>query len=229
MERDSFTFKKEWRDAICELPKQVRAEVYAAIIEYGITGEAPKLKTMARTAFAFVKAEMDAMQKAGNGNNTKSRRGAPKGNRNAAKTTAPTTPEPEIPGLDIPAGPTDDGQHTPCTDAQRQPQPPAPPPNNLQAEIEQMAHDVPWMESMCMLFHLHVKQLSSYFPLFRTECETSGKLCHDGINDTKQHFKNWLRIQLSKKQQYEQSEKQRSLRRRNDVPDADKTDYHSSL
>ena len=37
----------------------MRAEVYVAIIEYGLTGEAPQLKSMARMAFAFVKSEID--------------------------------------------------------------------------------------------------------------------------------------------------------------------------
>ena len=59
MDRQSFTFKKAWRDAISELPEKVRAEVYVAIIEYGLTGEAPQLKSMARMAFAFVKSEID--------------------------------------------------------------------------------------------------------------------------------------------------------------------------
>lgn len=59
MERESFIFKKAWRDAISELPEKVRAEAYVAIIEYGITGEAPELKSMARVAFAFVKADID--------------------------------------------------------------------------------------------------------------------------------------------------------------------------
>ncbi|MCI7652769.1 MAG: DUF6291 domain-containing protein [Bacteroidales bacterium] len=59
MDRQSFIFKKAWRDAISELPAKVRAEVYVAIIEYGFTGEAPQLKSMARMAFAFVKSEID--------------------------------------------------------------------------------------------------------------------------------------------------------------------------
>lgn len=57
--KDSFVFRKEWRDAICELPAKVRAEVYVAIIEYGLTGETPQLKSMARMAFNFVKTEID--------------------------------------------------------------------------------------------------------------------------------------------------------------------------
>lgn len=57
--RDSFVFKKVWRDAISELPAKVRAEVYEAVIEYGISGETPELKSMARLAFAFVKKDID--------------------------------------------------------------------------------------------------------------------------------------------------------------------------
>lgn len=200
MERGSFTFKKEWRDAVCALPKQVRAEVYDAIIEYGITGEAPKLKTMARTAFAFAKAEMDAMENAAKGNGNKTRRGAPKGNQNASKHKR-----------EKPAAPAGTGQ----------------PP--VYREVDEMSSDKAWVETVCMLTHTSPGQLEPYFSRFRLECETSGKLCHDGMNDAKQHFKNWLRIQLQKKQQYEQTENQRATRRRTDVPDAGTTDYHSAF
>ncbi len=59
MERESFVFRKEWLDAMGDLPAKVRAEVYVAIIEYGITGEAPELKSMGRIAFNFIRKDMD--------------------------------------------------------------------------------------------------------------------------------------------------------------------------
>ena len=58
-ERNSFAFRKEWRDAISELPDEVRLEFYEAIIEYGISGRITDLRKMAGVAFRFAKADID--------------------------------------------------------------------------------------------------------------------------------------------------------------------------
>lgn len=58
--KDSFVFRKEWRDAISGLPDDVRLEIYEAIVGYGISGDIPNLKPMARLAFNFAKATLDA-------------------------------------------------------------------------------------------------------------------------------------------------------------------------
>lgn len=52
-------FHKVWKDIIGGLPGRVRAEVYEAIIEYGISGKLPKLRTQAQIAFDFVKKDID--------------------------------------------------------------------------------------------------------------------------------------------------------------------------
>ena len=59
MERDSFIFRKEWKDAISTLPGNVRLEIYEAIIEYSVSGEVPPLSPMAELAFNFAKATLD--------------------------------------------------------------------------------------------------------------------------------------------------------------------------
>ena len=93
MERESFEFRKEWREALSGLPAEVRLEVYDAIVEYGISGRLSDLKPMARLAFSFVKSWIDgdvereehrrrvslARSEAGK------KGGAPKGNNNALK------------------------------------------------------------------------------------------------------------------------------------------------
>lgn len=58
MEKDSFVFRKEWKDAISGLPDEVRLEIYEAIIEYGTTGKSSDLKPMAMLAFNFAKATL---------------------------------------------------------------------------------------------------------------------------------------------------------------------------
>ena len=59
MEKDSFVFRKEWKDAISGLPDEVRLEIYEAIIEYGTTGKSSDLKPMAMLAFNFAKVVLD--------------------------------------------------------------------------------------------------------------------------------------------------------------------------
>ena len=59
MEKDTFVFRKEWKDAISGLPDEVRLEIYEAIIEYGTTGKSSDLKPMAMLAFNFAKATLD--------------------------------------------------------------------------------------------------------------------------------------------------------------------------
>ena len=59
MEKDSFVFRKEWKDAISGLPDEVRLEIYEAIIEYGTAGKSSDLKPMAMLAFSFAKATLD--------------------------------------------------------------------------------------------------------------------------------------------------------------------------
>jgi len=60
MERTSFVFHKEWRLATKNLPTDVRAEIYDAIIEYGLSGTVPAgMKPMAGVAFNFIKDDID--------------------------------------------------------------------------------------------------------------------------------------------------------------------------
>lgn len=57
--RESFIFYKEWKDAIADLPNDVRLEIYEAIIEYGTSGKIPALKPIANVAFNFIKTGID--------------------------------------------------------------------------------------------------------------------------------------------------------------------------
>lgn len=59
MERNSFIFYKGWREAIKDLPDDVRLEIYESIIEYATTGNLQGLKPMANIAFNFIKLDID--------------------------------------------------------------------------------------------------------------------------------------------------------------------------
>ena len=89
-ERKTFTFRKEWREAIATLSKRERQAVYEAIIDYGITGNYSELTPNETLAFSFVKAAIDvdierskevSMRRAEAGR----KGGAPKGNDNAKR------------------------------------------------------------------------------------------------------------------------------------------------
>lgn len=59
MERKSFVFYKEWREAIKDLPDDVRLEIYESIVEYATTGNIQGLKPLAKIAFNFIKPTID--------------------------------------------------------------------------------------------------------------------------------------------------------------------------
>lgn len=59
MGRNSFVFYKDWRDAIKDLPNDIRLEIYDSIAEYAFSGEIPTLKPMASIAFNFIKGDLD--------------------------------------------------------------------------------------------------------------------------------------------------------------------------
>lgn len=61
MERNSITFYRSFHEAIKLLPKDVQAEVYSAIMEYGFNGVEPEdLRPVARSLFTLIKPLMDA-------------------------------------------------------------------------------------------------------------------------------------------------------------------------
>ena len=59
MERNSFIFYKGWREAIKDLPDDVRLEIYESIIEYATTGNLRGWKPMAKSAVNFIKIDID--------------------------------------------------------------------------------------------------------------------------------------------------------------------------
>ena len=53
--RDSFVFRREWREAISDLPNNVRLEVYEAVFDYALFGTSSKLSEPATIAFNFIR------------------------------------------------------------------------------------------------------------------------------------------------------------------------------
>ena len=64
MQRDSFLFYRSFYEAIKDLPRDIRGEVYTAIMEYGLNGiTTENLKPVARSIFTLIKPVIDACNK----------------------------------------------------------------------------------------------------------------------------------------------------------------------
>lgn len=220
-----FMFYRSFRDAIRQLPRRQQLALYDAIADYALDGMLPAIDNkIADAMFALMKPSIDRTKKTDL--SQPARCGAPVGNHNAAKHKPQTVAATVSPDT-VAASPPKLRKVEYAAALQRLKSSNEVPP--LHREIAEISRDQSWIESVCMMFHLQPNQLTPYFSVFRLECETSGRLQHDNLNDCKQHFKSWLRIQLQRKQDNEQSDKRKALRRRTDVPPAETTDYHSSL
>ena len=59
MDRDSFTFRKEWKEAMKDFPVETRAQVYDAVLDYAFDGVIAELEGVAKVVFVFIKSEID--------------------------------------------------------------------------------------------------------------------------------------------------------------------------
>ena len=66
----------------------------------------------------------------------------------------------------------------------------------LNAEIELLASDSIWADSIFVRFGLQADALAKTLEAFKTDCLARGKLQHVSIEDVKSHFADWLRIQI---------------------------------
>lgn len=91
----SMIFYASWKEAIKDMPDNVRLEVYEAVIDYAMTGVTPDLSSLASLAFSFIRQDIDRntdkYEKLSEIRRNAGRLGgAPKGNQNARKTTKTT-------------------------------------------------------------------------------------------------------------------------------------------
>lgn len=64
MAKDKIIFHKKWRDAIKDLPAEVRLEVYDAIVQYAFDDKVHEfVYPMAKMAFVFIKIDIDTTNK----------------------------------------------------------------------------------------------------------------------------------------------------------------------
>ena len=83
-ERDYFTFFRSFRDALADMPPESQARLFMAISNYSLDGIEPMLSGIENTIWKLIRPNLDAGRKQfSNG----CKGGAPKGNKNAMKTT----------------------------------------------------------------------------------------------------------------------------------------------
>ena len=59
MDKESFIFHREWKDAIAKLPDEMRLEILEAIIEYGTTGQQKEVSQLADAFVYLAKSKID--------------------------------------------------------------------------------------------------------------------------------------------------------------------------
>lgn len=201
-----------------EYPAEVRYEVYDAIIEYAASGRLSELKPLAKMAFSFIKYEIDNNQrkydeKVERNRANGSKGGAPKGNTNAKakhpKTTETTQNNPTVEKT------TETTLNDNVNDITTTTTPPTgaraceggkglPVYNKL---LESSLKSKPWLETLCMNYHMGMERLVALLREFVTDSECRG-VDDTGktLRDFKSHFNNWLLVRL--RVEKEQQEKQ---------------------
>jgi len=96
---NGFLFYDDWWKIIKNYPDNTRLQIYDAVMEYGLTGEMPALKGVAKTAFDFIQLPLDRSKESYKKQCAINQRnglkgGAPKGNKNA-KTTENNPEQPK--------------------------------------------------------------------------------------------------------------------------------------
>lgn len=165
MERDSFIFYRSFYEATKALNKEIRLEIYTAIIEYALEGKSPEgLGPVAYSNFTLMKPIIDV-------NNTRFANGRKGGRkpRKAAVTTAAT-----------PAAPATSRQETFAT---------------LDEEVTRLKAEQIWADSVRKQFDITAEEFTTRLDRFagHIRCESEGRP-HDSLTDAKRHFCSWMRI-----------------------------------
>ncbi len=173
MERDSFIFYKSFYEAIRDLPKDIRLEVYTAIMEYALYGRQPDdLKPFARGIFTLVKPNIDVNtvrfengMKGGRKNRSKEKE---KGN--AQQQTAEAVETPKV------------------TEAAET--------ITYEQEVEMMRADGNLRETICKDFRITAEEYGNRLTRFLARCnedgERKGRRHHDSTTDCHNHFRYWM-------------------------------------
>lgn len=86
-----------------------------------------------------------------------------------------------------------------------------------------------WLEQMAMRFHITTAEVVNRLDDFTLDCDCRGTI-HNNANDAQKHFNDWLRIQLTKREEYV-TDKQRNQdkRRQAEITATSAEDYKCSF
>lgn len=193
-----FLFNLDWVEILRELPKEVKYEVYDAIIEYAASGIAPDLKPMALGVFLFIKREMDynneqrlkkidarkeAGAKGGKAKQTK-QTVANQANATFAKQTKQTVAIYDNVYVNDNVNVEDKSSLRASARDEKN--------NQIKAEIEERKRNRMWKESIQMHFHIDEKEVDKRLDEF---CEEI--ICKELIiENIAMYFTNWLNRKL---------------------------------
>lgn len=213
--KDSMVFYARWLDAIKNLPREMQGEVLTAIIEYGLTGETTaSLKPITKAMLALVKTQIDINNKRYE-NSLKGGRKRKDGEDEENQTQTEVEPKPnqsltkpkpkpnqtqtEVEPNNVYVNDNDNDINTTTTT------PPAgaraceggkglPVYNKL---LESSLKSKPWLETLCMNYHMGMERLVALLREFVTDSECRG-VDDTGktLRDFKSHFNNWLLVRL---------------------------------
>lgn len=182
MERDSFIFYRSFYEAVRDLPKDIKVEVLAAIIEYALYGRQPDvLKPFANSIFTLVRPTIDA-NNARFLNGKQGARFGRRGGRPPKAKTAPDTP----PAPQEPASAPQAKKTTSATQAL----------STYDQEIARIRNDADTIALFCADFKIAPDEFDSRLTRFLRHCtddgERRGRTAHKSYTDAIDHLRYWM-------------------------------------
>ncbi len=166
MQRDCFTFRRSYYEAIRLLPPEVQAEVYPALIEYALNDHLPDdLSSVSRSLLMLICQAIDTdASRRRKGRAAGRKGGRPIGARTRKDT--PALPVQPVQPLDI---------------------------DDMRGALA-LSADRSWNEATCMNYSIDMDELHRRIEAFMLHCKSDcAGQTHTDVNDAKRHFCAWMR------------------------------------
>lgn len=202
--RKSFVFYIEWQEVLMEYPAEVRLEVYDAIIEYAASGTLSELKPLAKMAFSFIKKQIDSNNDKYNCLVEKRSEAGRKGMASRYGTSVTNLTSGNNANYNEPDNEPDNKS---LSNAQAREE--FPPPEVFDKPLDELyailLKSEIWREDVIRrAFRMgyrdfSVKDFEKFLELYILKLRSEGKNSKSE-NDAKEHFSNWLMIELKKQE-----------------------------
>ena len=210
MERKSFVFYKDWRDAIKDLPDDVRLELYDSIMEYAFTGKVEGLKPMVSIAFNFIKPSIDRDAEKYMSVSERNKTNGAKGGRPKSKTQEnPNNPNATSETQENPNNLDNDNVNDNDYNSLSNTHEVFPPPDVFDKSLDElhaiMLKSEIWREDVIRRAFrtgysgFSINDFERFLELYILKLRSEGKKSKSEC-DAKEHFANWLMIELKKQE-----------------------------